>query len=205
MKLLIFVLIFLGVGVLGMIYVPVVTAEATYHAKKIMKEMGIENGDWKSFFIPSFVVRLVPSEVREEFGISIPKIFVQDTIVPNVNAGDKKDYGVALTKGIAHAAGTSLPGTEGLGYYFAHSAGLPGFQTRQNAQFYLLNKLEPGDAVDLFYQGDEFRYFVTEKKVVSPNELGFLNDASDEEKIVLQTCWPPGTDMQRLLVFAERK
>jgi sortase (surface protein transpeptidase) len=41
--------------------------------------------------------------------------------------------------------------------------------------------------------------------VTNPDDVSFLNQPYDQETIVMQTCWPPGTTSQRLLVFAERK
>ncbi|KXK08750.1 MAG: Sortase family protein [Microgenomates bacterium OLB22] len=68
--------------------------------------------------------------------------------------------------------------------------------------FYLLYKLEPEDEINVYYKGQRFKYRVTEKKVVSPKDVHYLTRKTTEETLTLQTCWPPGTILQRLLVFA---
>src|SRR5258706_500914 len=49
-----------------------------------------------------------------------------------------------------------------------------------------------------------FDFKVTDSKITSPDDLSFLHQVYNTETIVLQTCWPPGTTLQRLLVFARR-
>jgi sortase A len=68
----------------------------------------------------------------------------------------------------------------------------------------LLYKLEVNDEVNLFYQGHRFLYKVYEKKIIDPSEVHYLTDKSSHEVVTLQTCWPPGTTLKRMLVFAKR-
>ena len=49
------------------------------------------------------------------FSIDIPKINAKTKIIPNVDAADKFEYGQALSRGVAHAAGTFLPDMNGGG------------------------------------------------------------------------------------------
>jgi LPXTG-site transpeptidase (sortase) family protein len=43
------------------------------------------------------------------------------------------------------------------------------------------------------------------KKIIKPNQIEYLEyKEEDKEIVILQTCWPIGTNWQRLLVFAEK-
>lgn len=136
-------------------------------------------------------------------GITIPKIFVDEPVVYNVDPNNVTAYTAALKQGIAHASGTAFPDNGQLGYYFAHSS-TPEFRNQYNAIFYLLGKLEAGDSVFLWHEGKRYEYVVSWTLETTPDNVSFLHDTYDKETIVLQTCWPAGTTKGRLLVFAER-
>jgi sortase A len=183
---------------------PAVVAETNYQFKAMARSLGAENGDWRELFLPTFAITLLPEARIAEFGIEIPQIFVSEPVIANVDPTNKDAYNQALTLGIAQAAGTNLPGRGGLGYYFAHSSNVSLRSSSRNAIFYLLGKLNPGDDVFLWHEGEKFAYRVTESKVVAADDLSFLHEVGDSERIVLQTCWPIGTSLKRLLVFANR-
>jgi sortase A len=149
-----------------------------------------------------------PKDEEEAFSIDIPKISATSVVIPNVDAGDPSVYTPALQKGVAHALGTGLPGTESrlnrTIYLFAHSTSAPSLVTRYNAQFYLLHKLEAGDGIDVTFWAQNYRYRVRETKIVEANDVSWLEPQTQEELLVLATCTPPGTTWKRLLVIAER-
>lgn len=146
---------------------------------------------------------LVP--VSTDFSIVIPKIAANAPIIPNIDASNYKEYMQALSKGVAHAKGTVLPGMEGNIFLFAHSTDNFWNVGRYNAVFYLLKELEIGDEVNIFFGGRRFIYQVYEKKIVEANEVGYLSPKAEGQVLTLQTCWPPGTTLKRLLVFAKAK
>jgi hypothetical protein len=159
-------------GLFGLVFLygPVVRVEAEYRLNKMADEMGID--DWKDLFIPNFTIVLAKPELVRDYVLVIPKLYLQERIFVNVDPTNKDEYREVLKEGIAHAAGTDIPGNGGLGYYFAHSSGTTG-GPQQKAEFYLLNKLEAGDEVQVFYAGQLHRYQVTEKRVVWPSDLTF--------------------------------
>lgn len=183
---------------------PAVVAETNYQFKAMARALGAENGDWRAVFLPNFAITLLPEARIAEFGIEIPQIFVSEPVIANVDPTNKDAYNQALEHGIAQAAGTNLPGKGGLGYYFAHSSNVSLRSSSRNAIFYLLGKLNPGDDVFLWHEGEKYVYRVTESKVVAADDLSFLHEVHDGERIVLQTCWPIGTSLKRLLVLAHR-
>ena len=58
-----------------------------------------------------------------------------------------------------------------------------------------------GDTV--IYKGKRYIYRVTNKLIVDPNEVKYLTKRLNYEQLTLQTCWPPGTTLKRLLVIAK--
>jgi LPXTG-site transpeptidase (sortase) family protein len=68
----------------------------------------------------------------------------------------------------------------------------------------LLKDLEPGDDIVVFFEGRRYNYIVTEKKIVDPTDVSELVDShGGPPQLILQTCWPPGTTWQRLLIIAK--
>ena len=144
---------------------------------------------------------LIPPDPN--FSIIVEKIGASAPVVANVNAADKAVYDAALKKGVAHALGTALPGQPGVTYLFAHSTDTIFNVPRFNAVFYLLKDLEIGDRVVLFFNGRRFDYIVTERKITEPEDVSYFTLKTQEQILVLQTCYPPGTTWKRLLVIAK--
>jgi sortase A len=142
--------------------------------------------------------------IDPSFSIVIPKIGANAKILPNINASDEKKYLNALNKGVAHALGTAFPGEGGHIFLFAHSTDYFWNVGVYNAIFYLLYKLEKNDEVNIFYQGQRFVYRVIGSEIVDPSQVQYLTRKTNREFLTLQTCWPPGTTLKRLLIFAVR-
>lgn len=150
------------------------------------------------------VIPITP--VDTDFGIVIPKINADARILPNIDPGNYEQYMQALKVGVAHAQGSVFPGQNGSMYLFAHSTDYFWNVGRYNAVFYLLKEVEIGDEIDIFFGGRRFIYKVSDKKIVSPDDVSYLDRTiGGEQKLTLQTCWPPGTTIKRLLVFAKPK
>ena len=151
------------------------------------------------------VQELMPSDTS--FSILIPKIGATAKIFPNVDPSDQNKFLPILMQGVAHAAGSVFPGMAGNIYLFAHSTDNFWDVGRYNAVFYLLKDLKKGDDVVIFYKNQRYNYVVTGSKIVDPSDVSNLVDSQKQNKqqLVLQTCWPPGTTFQRLLVFASPK
>jgi len=137
-----------------------------------------------------------------EFSINIPKIEAKSKVIANVNVGNKAEYMTALKNGVGHAAGSAYPGQGETVYLFAHSTMLGLNQVRYNAVFYLLDELVAQDVVQVVKDNKLYEYVVTDKKVVGAKEVEYLSYEEDGEVLVLQTCWPIGTTLKRLLIFA---
>lgn len=151
--------------------------------KKLAQDVGLEN---------------------TQFSIYVPKISAKASVFENVSPADPKAYMQALQKGVAHAAGSVFPGMQGAAYLFAHSTDAPWNVAQFNAVFYLLRELEEGDEVYVFFLDDIYKYKVSRKHIVESEDVTWLKDAKEgPERLILQTCWPPGTSLKRLIVVAE--
>jgi len=146
---------------------------------------------------------LIPEDPN--FSIVLPKIGANAKILANIDPSDEKIYLEALKRGVAHALGTAFPGEGGHIFLFAHSTDYIWNVGYYNAVFYLLYKLEKNDEVDIFYKGQRYVYQVSDKMVVDPSQVEYLTRKTNREFLTLQTCWPPGTTLKRLLIFAVRK
>lgn len=138
-----------------------------------------------------------------DFGIVIEKINLNAPIVKNVSVTNEAEYKEALQNGVAHAKGSALPGEPGVFYLFAHSSVDFWALGKYATVFNLLPKMEVGDSITIFYQGKEYRYKVTKKEIVRGFATKFLNPAFNRPPLlVLQTCYPIGTTLNRLLITA---
>lgn len=181
-------LLIMGGLIVIRVFFPVLKAEIKYQAS-----------------VPSAkeVHEIVP--VDREFGLVIPKIEANSKIIANVDPYSPEEYQIALSKGVAHARGSSLPGKSGNIFLFSHSSS--DFLNAQiyNSVFYLISKLQPGDQLKIYYKQQEYLYSVKGQKIVDPSEIHYLTDTNKTETLTLMTCWPPGTTIKRLIVQAERK
>lgn len=168
-------------------YSPVLKAEIVYQLNK--------NVNQPKEFTP----------IDTDFSIIIPKINANAKVIRNVNPYNASEYQKALTKGVAHASGSATPNQNGNVFIFAHSA-TNWYQANQyNAVFYLLNKLEAGDNITLYFENIPYNYSVDEIKFIKPSEVDYLSNQLNTNQLTLMTCWPPGTTLKRLVVIASKK
>ncbi|SRR5260221_8204187 len=141
--------------------------------------------------------------VSSYFSIVIPKIGAKANIIANVDSGNTAEYEEALTEGVAHAKGTYFPSQGKNIFLFAHSTNAPWNVARYNAVFYLLDKMSVGDKIIIYFADKRYVYEVTSTKIVGPNDASPFADTTGSESLILQTCYPPGTSWNRLLVLAK--
>lgn len=127
-------------------------------------------------------------------------------ISSNVPGSDKGLYETALKQGVAHLKGTSLPGDGGNPIIYGHS-GIGGILVSPNNPQIIFSRLDGtqiGDRIVITRDEKNISYIVTAKKIIEPDNLSFITDASDKEKITLITCWPLGIGSKRLIVIADK-
>ncbi|OGH13359.1 MAG: hypothetical protein A3H50_01680 [Candidatus Levybacteria bacterium RIFCSPLOWO2_02_FULL_37_10] len=147
---------------------------------------------------------LIPKDTN--FSILIPRLGASTKVFSNIDPSNQNEFLPILQNGVAHAKGTVFPGMAGNIYLFAHSTDNFWDVGRYNAVFYLLKDLKPGDDIIVFFENQRHNYVVTESRVVDAKDISYITQAkTGKEKLILQTCWPPGTTWKRLLVFAKPK
>ncbi len=138
----------------------------------------------------------------EDFSIIVPKIGINAPVVANVDPAKPDQYDKALLNGVAQASTSFLPDQNGTVYLFSHSTNYDWFVKDLNAVFYLVKNLDNGDLVILIYKGVRYSYQITDKQVVSSTATQYLVPSAGKKNLILETCWPPGSTAQRLLIFA---
>lgn len=140
--------------------------------------------------------------IDQKFSILIPKLWINSRVIPKVDPNNSHIYQKALSLGVAQSLGSALPGENGNIFLFAHSA-TNWYEARDyNAVFYLIYKLETGDTISLVYLGKKYDYKVIGKKIIESTNTKYMEKGIGENKLTLMTCWPPGTEMKRLIVEA---
>lgn len=90
------------------------------------------------------------------------------------------------------------------GILLGHSSRLLYSPGKYDIVFLFLSKLEKSDKIFVYFQGKKFTYEVAkESKILS--DLSFLNFNKKQPTLYLVTCWPPGTNLKRLVVEAKLK
>lgn len=109
-----------------------------------------------------------------------------------------------LRKGVVRYPGTAEPGNLGNVFIFWHSSNFPWVKSEYNDIFALLDKLEKGDEIIIYYFQKKYVYTVTEHREVKPGDVKTLETRDKTKReLSLMTCWPVGTTLDRLIVFAE--
>ncbi|TSC86361.1 MAG: Peptidase C60, sortase A and B [Microgenomates group bacterium Gr01-1014_7] len=204
-------------GLLSFIFVlgPVVSAEVNYRIDRVFgvkhQIAASTSKESKSTFevspgpgfgsVQAQENTIIP--VSTEYGIVIEKINANSKVIAGVNPANEREYTGALSQGVAEALGSTLPGQPGNLYLFSHSTDAPWNIIRYNATFYLLRELEPGDRVIIFYRNIRYDYVVFDKTIAAPTDISFLTNRYETPVLTLQTCDPPGTLLNRLVVRAK--
>jgi LPXTG-site transpeptidase (sortase) family protein len=141
-----------------------------------------------------------PQTEIQSLNLYIPKLDLTIPVSLEVDMADQAAWSKALETGVAHALGSSLPNQPGTTYIIGHSTDSPWHINQYHAFFFGLKDLEPGDKIILSSQNQVFPYQVIDKRIVAADDLRYIN--SDQNQLILQTCWPPGTTLKRLLIIA---
>lgn len=207
-----------GVGMVAIAFVgfslltyPFLSAQMTYYTRSIS---GAES-EYNALLASAVEETVAVQEEAAKYGVSphfsvvIPSIDAKSDIIANVNAGDSVEYERALKDGVAHARGTYFPGQGKNIFLFSHSTDSPYNYAQYNAVFYLLSKVESieddgeGDKIVVYFSDKKYVYEVESTHVVDPDDTSWFNKDFGGERLILQTCTPPGTVWKRLIVVAK--
>jgi sortase A len=119
--------------------------------------------------------------------IGIPKIGVSAVFVEGTATSD-------LSSGPGHYPGTPIPGEPG-------TVGIAGHRTTYGAWFRNINKLKPGDQIDITMGYGRFVYRVQRTRIVPPTAL-WVTDRVGYDRLILSACHPLYSAAKRIVVFA---
>lgn len=147
----------------------------------------------------------ISGEVGKDPKLIIPKINVELPVVYDIETIEENDIQTGLERGVVHYPTTSNPGEQGNGVIFGHSSNNILNKGRYKFAFVLLSRLENGDTFYLEKDGVRYVYKIYEKRIVSPEEVSVLGDVPGKTStMALITCDPPGTTINRLVVWGEQ-
>ena len=196
-----------SLALLGMLFLasPLIVTESILLLQKLNRQLTslafMPNSDALHF--PVNKPMPTPDPATLPFSISIPKLELEAKVIANVDASNQSIYSQALKEGVAHGLGSAFPGQGKLVYIFGHSTDYAWNVSVWNALFYQIKDLEAGDSINLSLGTKTYAYTVIAKHIVTPTDISLIEQNQDNDLLILQTCYPPGTDWQRLLIVAE--
>jgi sortase A len=203
-------LILLGVVFLFISFAPLLKDEIWFYLKELKNQkysLGDKNGQKDTVFARFLTTKPIDIEpVNRDFAIVIERIGVNAPIVADVATNNENLYKKALKNGVAHAASSDYP-SENAGnvYLFAHASLNFWDLGKYSTIFNLLRKLDLGNRVHIFYKNKVYVYEVMNKEVLPGWNTSALTRATIEPLLTLQTCDPPGTTLNRLVITAKLK
>jgi sortase A len=168
----------------------------------IVALVGISRFDQKkaSSIVENTATSTTQESVDESYQISIDAISVISPIINNVDGADKNTYLNALDDGVAHLKGSAKPGEPGNVFIFGHSSKTSTYKGDYGEVFKNLNAVQPGDQIKIWSSNRSFVYIITGKKIVEPTDVSVANQDFSQKDLTLMTCWPIGSNKQRLIV-----
>jgi LPXTG-site transpeptidase (sortase) family protein len=135
--------------------------------------------------------------------IIIPKIFAAAPLIFSKTANEKIIL-ENLKNGVVHFPKSKKPGRKGASIFLGHSSRPLLSAGEYDGIFLFLSKLSFSDEIFVYFKKKKFVYKVTRPQIISGN-LSFLNFLNNKKQptLYLITCWPPGTNLKRLVVEAE--
>ncbi len=136
-----------------------------------------------------------------ENSLYIPKIGVMAPIVIE-ESEDREVLLRSLEKGVLLFPGSVEPGNIGSTVILGHSSGAI-WSGGYKSVFSLINKLEKGDLVKVYFNNEEFVYRVSKLNILSVEKLDeVVGDSNSTNTLFLSSCWPIGTPWSRIVATA---
>ena len=141
--------------------------------------------------VQSLPAPVIPTQgPNQALRIVIPAINVDSQVVQ----GDGWEQ---LKKGVGQHIGSTDPGRAGNMVLSAHDDIF-------GEIFRYLDKLQPGDEVQIYTASQIYTYIITSSKLVAPTDVSVMN-ATSHPSATLISCYPYLVDKQRIVVVADLK
>lgn len=140
--------------------------------------------------------------IGKQNSIVIPKIKIEAPIIL-VDSTRPEDFIEPLKNGVTHYP-SSLPGESGEIIILGHSSPPLWPKTNYNWVFSDLNTLESGDEIYVYFNNSQYKYVVEGRVFLQAGqELPSFATDDSRSKLLLISCWPPGIDNKRIVVYSE--
>lgn len=159
--------------------------------------------------VPGISMEVSPPDMRliiPRINQNLPVVMVSsENLIARNWDGLENDIQEKLKEGVIHYPGTGFPDKPGNTVITGHSSYFPWDPGRFKDVFALLNDVEKGDKIALYYDQNKYIYQVSDKKIVMPSEIDILKQPKNntENKLTLITCTPIGTNLKRLVVIGD--
>ncbi len=150
---------------------------------------------------PTTPISKVEPDIPDYYYLTIPKLGIEGAAVETTPAN------LDPNEALGHYIGSALPGEVGNTFIYGHSV-LPFFYNPKNYKtiFSTLDQLAPGDMIYIDYNNSKLTYKVDAKRELKPKDVYPLAEVKpkflNESTLVLMTCSPAGTKINRLLIDA---
>lgn len=158
-----------------------------------------------------FILRDDTPEVIAPYGGNLAKAVGSDSdspapddnrlVIPGIGLNEPIYEGnfisVINNGGTWHRPNTVAPDESGNSVIVGHR-----FYGSQVSTFYHLDKIEKGEPLAVYWEGQEVVYTVTEKKIVEATETS-VEAPTNNRQLTLYTCHPLWTSSQRLVIIAQ--
>jgi len=135
---------------------------------------------------------VVISKIEVDAPIIIPK------------SSDQVDILLALKKGVAMNPDSVKPGKKGTTVISGHSSPHLTYSGNYNTVFSLLNKLDSGDKIIIYFEKQRLIYLIKNKYIFYPDEAVLPPEDKTKSTLILMSCWPVGTNWKRIAVEARQ-
>lgn len=134
--------------------------------------------------------------------LEIPKIAISAPIIFS-RSSDKTSLTKDLNMGVVYYPGSVKPGEKGEIVILGHSAPAGWPKTKYNWVFSDLEDLSIGDTIFIDANNKQYKYVVKSRAIIQRGEEANSSGLGTNNTLILISCWPPGKDLQRIVVRAE--
>jgi LPXTG-site transpeptidase (sortase) family protein len=152
---------------------------------------------------PNITLPAIPAEANETNILELPQFNIKAPIRKFTGSNLDLIY-EELKKGVVLYPGSSIPG-QGYSVIIGHSSQYPWESGKYRTVFALLNELQSGDKIYVFWEQTPMVFEVKDKQIFIPWPQGSettetIFPPSNEPTLILQSCWPVGAASKRVAV-----
>jgi LPXTG-site transpeptidase (sortase) family protein len=152
---------------------------------------------------PEIALPAIPVEANEANILEMPQFNIKAPIRKFTSSNLDLIY-EELKKGVVLYPGSSIPG-QGYSVIIGHSSQYPWESGKYRTVFALLNELQIGDKIYVFWEQKPLVFEVKDKQIFIPWPQGSettetIFPPSNEPTLILQSCWPVGAASKRVAV-----